>query len=191
MITAALMAGGKSTRMGRDKCLIDVNGVPLWQRQLEILLALSPEVFALAPGRPRWLPGNAQWVPDAVRDEGPIGGLVAALAHATHGNVLMLAVDMPAMTLDFLKKLSRMTGRHSGIVPQICERYEPLAAIYPREALPVVEDQLFVKRDNSLQTLLQCLVRSGLMRCFSVPSSELRLFRNLNFPADCIGRVSP
>lgn len=186
MITAALMAGGKSTRMGRDKCLINVNGIPMWRHQLEILLALSPEVFVVAGGHPRWLAGNARWIPDAVPNQGPMGGLAAALAYATHENVLVLAVDMPVMTLAFLKKLSRMTDRRRGVVPQIGERYEPLAAIYPREALPVVKDQLLVKKDNSLQTLLHCLVRSGLMRGFSVSSSDLNLFRNLNFPADCM-----
>ena len=186
MITAALMAGGKSSRMGRDKCLIEVNGVPMWQRQLELLSACAPEVFVVAPTRPQWLPHTVGWIPDAVRDEGPMGGIVAVLAHATHGKVLVLAVDMPAMTGDFLKQLSEMADRLSGIVPQIGERYEPLAAIYPCEALPVVKDHLFVKRDNSLQALLRCLIQARLMHSFSVPSSELNLFRNLNSPSDCL-----
>lgn len=185
MIAAALMAGGKSTRMGRDKCLINVDGIPMWQRQLELLSALSSDVFVVAPERPHWLPDHRVWIPDVVRDAGPISGLAAALAHATHGRVLVLAVDMPAMTAGFLKNLSGMTDRHTGIVPQIGERYEPLAAIYPREALPSVKDQLFAKKDNSLQELLRVLIGSGLMRSFSVPSSELNLFRNLNFPSDC------
>jgi len=104
---------------------------------------------------------------------------------ATNQNVLVLAVDMPAMTSDFLKKMICMMEIRSGIVPQIGERYEPLCAIYPCNALYVVRDQLFVKRDNSLQSLMHCLIRSGLMHSFSVPSSELCLFRNLNFPSDC------
>jgi molybdopterin-guanine dinucleotide biosynthesis protein A len=187
MMTGALMAGGKSTRMGRDKCLMNVNGVPMWQRQLELLCGLSPEVFTVAPQRPQWLPDNARWIPDAVCDEGPMGGLAAALAHATHEKVLVLAVDMPAMTGDFLKKLSdKLSGvaDRRGAVPQIGEWYEPLAAIYPREALPVVKEQLFVKKDNSLQSLLRGLVQSGWMQTFSVPASELNLFRNLNCPSD-------
>jgi molybdopterin-guanine dinucleotide biosynthesis protein A len=190
MITAALMAGGKSTRMGCDKCHITVNGVPLWHRQVEILLALSSEVFVLTPVRPHWLPRRVEWIPDVVRDEGPIGGLAAALAHASHRNVLVLAVDMPAMTRDFLKKLSRMADRHGGIVPQIGERYEPLAAIYPRKALSVVMDQLFVKREKSLHALLDRLIENGLLRSVTVPSSEQHLFRNLNFPSDLIPNLN-
>ncbi|HEY1787632.1 MAG TPA: molybdenum cofactor guanylyltransferase [Verrucomicrobiae bacterium] len=188
MITAVLMAGGKSTRMGRDKCLIDLNGAPMWQHQLELLLSLSPEVFVAAPGCPQWVPANARWIPDAVRAEGPIGGLASALTRATHRHVLVLAVDMPAMTFEFLKKLSSLADRRAGVVPQIGGQYEPLAAIYPRDALPAVEDQFLVKGDNSLQALLRRLIESGLMHSYSVPSSEHHFFRNLNVPADCLGQ---
>jgi molybdopterin-guanine dinucleotide biosynthesis protein A len=185
-VSAALLAGGKSTRMGHDKCLIEVNGIPTWRRQLGLLSSLSPEVFAVAPHRPEWLPQMFSWVQDAAQDVGPIGGLAAVLSQATYQNVLVLAVDMPAMTNDFLKTMLCMMERRSGIVPQIGERYEPLCAIYPRNALSVVRDQLFVKRDNSLQALLRSLIRSGLMHSFSVPSSKRCLFRNLNFPSDCM-----
>ena len=185
-VSAALLAGGKSTRMGHDKCLIEVNGIPTWRRQLGLLSSLSPEVFAVAPHRPEWLPQMFSWVQDAAQDEGPIGGLAAVLSQATYQNVLVLAVDMPPMTNDFLKTMLCMMERRGGIVPQIGERYEPLCAIYPRNALSVVRDQLFVKRDNSLQALLRSLIRSGLMHSFSVPSSKRCLFRNLNFPSDCM-----
>ena len=185
-VSAALLAGGKSTRMGQDKCLIKVNGIPMWRRQLGLLLSLSPEVFAVAPHRPEWLPQKFSWVQDAAQEEGPIGGLAAVLSQATYQNVLVLAVDMPAMTNDFLHKMLCMMERRSGIVPQIGERFEPLCAIYPCNALSVVREQLIVKRDNSLQALLQCLIRSGLMHIFPVPSPEQCLFRNLNFPSDCM-----
>jgi molybdenum cofactor guanylyltransferase len=186
MISAALMAGGKSTRMGRDKCLIQINGIPLWQRQLDLLLAVSPEVFVVAPDRPDWLPDKVRWIPDAVRDKGPIGGLVAVLAEAADNQVLVLAVDMPTMSSAFLKKLADMAVQGSGIVPQIGEGYEPLCAIYPREALAIVKDQLFAKRDYSLQALIRLLIQRGLMQNFCVSDSEAGLFRNLNFPSDNI-----
>ncbi len=184
MISAALMAGGKSTRMGRDKCLIEVDGTPMWQRQLDLLLAISSEVFVTAPDRPDWLPDNVRWILDAVRDKGPIGGIAAALAEAVNNQVLILAVDMPAMSSGFLKKLAGMTTQESGIVPQIGEAYEPLCAIYPRAALPGVRDQLLVEEDYSLQALVRRLIQHGLMQSFRVPDAEAGLFRNLNFPSD-------
>jgi len=184
MITAALMAGGKSTRMGRDKCLIEVHGIPLWRRQLDLLSSFSKEVFVVAPNRPDWLPDNARWIPDIVRDEGPIGGLAAALTHATCPNVLVLAVDMPAMTSAFLEKLLTIMSPRMGIVPEIEGRYEPLSAIYSYKALRVVKDQLLVEKNNSLQSLLRRLIQNRFMQPFPITSTELGLFRNLNSPSD-------
>ena len=184
MITAALMAGGKSTRMGRDKCLIEVDGIPLWRRQLDLLSSLSKEVFIVAPNRPDWLPDKAHWIPDAVCNEGAMGGLAAALARAAYPNVLMLAVDMPGMTSAFLGKLLTMVSPRTGIVPEIEGRYEPLSAVYSYKALRVVKDLLFVEKNNSLQSLLRRLIQNGFMQTFSVTPAELSLFRNLNSPSD-------
>ena len=90
-VSAALLAGGKSTRMGQDKCILKVDGIPMWRRQLGLLSSLSPEVVAVAPHRPEWLPQMFSWVQDAAQDEGPIGGLAAVLSQATYQNVLVLA----------------------------------------------------------------------------------------------------
>jgi molybdopterin-guanine dinucleotide biosynthesis protein A len=190
MITSALMAGGKSIRMGRDKCLIEVDGIPLWRRQLDLLSSFSKEVFVVAPNRPAWLPDNTRWIPDIVRDEGPIGGLAAALIHATCPNGLVLAVDMPAMTSAFLRKLLAIMSPRTGIVPEIEGRYEPLSAIYSYKTLRVVKDQLLVGKNNSLQSLLHRLIQNGLMQTFPITSTELGLFRNLNSPLDLEGATS-
>jgi molybdopterin-guanine dinucleotide biosynthesis protein A len=189
MISAALMAGGKSIRMGQDKCLIRVKGVPLWRRQLNLLLEVSTDAFVVAPARPHWLPDNLHWVPDAVQDKGPIGGLAAALAHASNNKVLVLAVDMPAMSSTFLKQLAAMASHSGGVIPQIGESYEPLCAIYPHEALPAIREQLLVRGDYSLQTLVRDLMPRGLMQSFCVPAAEAGLFRNWNFPSDCTGEL--
>jgi molybdenum cofactor guanylyltransferase len=191
VVSSGLLVGGKSTRMGRDKCLIEVDGIPMWRRQIDLLSSLSPEVFVIAPRCPQWLPKTAIWVQDVVPDAGPIGGLAAALSKAAHQNILVLAVDMPAITSAFLKKMLPMTDQDAGIVPQIGERYEPLCAVYPRNALSVVNAQLFLQRKYSLQSLLRVLIRSGLMRSFSVPPSELCLFHNLNFPSDYTPQSHP
>lgn len=61
-VSAALLAGGKSTRMGQDKCILKVDGIPMWRRQLGLLSSLSPEVVAVAPHRPAWLPKMFSWV---------------------------------------------------------------------------------------------------------------------------------
>jgi molybdopterin-guanine dinucleotide biosynthesis protein A len=183
MISAALLAGGQSRRMGRDKCLIEIHGVPLWQRQLALLSALSTDVTIVAPSRPDWCPHAARWIPDRTPGCGPLGGLDAALASASHERLLLLAVDLPEMTSDYLQSLVTISSNTCGVVAAIDGLFQPLCAIYPRAVLPVVISHL-AGPDKSLQHLLRELVATGQMKSIPVAPSELFLFRNLNTPQD-------
>src|SRR5437588_5832058 len=133
-LSAVLLAGGKSRRMGRDKSAILFRDSPLWQRQLDILRNLEPkELFVSAQTDPPWRPVDVEFVADAQPSRGPLSGIAAALPCAASGHLLALAIDMPFMTDDYLRELFQGTGPHRGIVPMIDNRAEPLAAIYPRD----------------------------------------------------------
>src|SRR3954471_22198373 len=77
-VTAVLMAGGRSRRMGRDKAELELGGRALWERQIEVLRALRPDAL--------WVSGRAygevEAVADAWPDCGPLGGLASVLQRA-------------------------------------------------------------------------------------------------------------
>ncbi len=182
-MTGALLAGGLSSRMGRDKCLIEMNGMPLWRRQYERLQAVCSEVVVVAPTRPVWCGDEIPWVPDAVRNRGPLGGLAAALEAARDRQVLLLAVDLPAMTSRYLAKLVGRAESGVGVVPVIDGMFQPLSAVYPCSVLARVRERL--KGDDwSFQSLLRALVAGGVMEAVPVSPGERGLFRNWNSPVD-------
>lgn len=190
IFTAALFAGGRSSRMGFDKAFIEVSGIPLWQQQLEILRALRPsEVFIVGPARDAWLENNVEIVTDAVSDSGPLAGLVAALRRCKTSHLIVLAVDLPNMTSTFLQKLVSRCAVENGVVPSRDERFEPLAAVYPKLSLSLAENLLSAKT-LSLQTFVRRAVNDGLVKTHAITSGEESLFTNLNTPADlaAIGR---
>jgi len=182
-VTAALLAGGKSTRMGRDKCLVEVDGAPLWRRQLDLLATLSDDVMVVAPKWPTWCPPTIRWVADAAEDHGPLGGLAAALAAATHERVLVLAVDLPGMTLDYLRRMLAQSDSVVGAVPIIDDLFQPLSAVYPRAARARTSARL-PESDKSLQRLVRELVAAGQMHGILVEPNDLPRFRNLNSATD-------
>ena len=95
--TGVVLAGGKSSRMGRDKALVQVEGITLLDRAIEQLRPHAKEVLVI--GDPaRYTPIHAHVVPDDEPGNGPLGGLVTALAHARYVRVLVLACDMPNIT---------------------------------------------------------------------------------------------
>jgi molybdopterin-guanine dinucleotide biosynthesis protein A len=182
-LSGALLAGGLSRRMGRDKCLLEIDGAPLWRRQWNLLGSLADSVSVIAPLRPAWCGEGMSWIADEPPGSGPLGGLAAALAHAARPKVLVLAVDLPEMTVEYLCSLEKNATEQCGIVPELDGWFQPLSAIYPKAVLPAVRSHL-AGEDKSLQQLLRELVGNGQMRALPVVEGERPLFRNLNTPQD-------
>ena len=182
--SAALIAGGRSSRMGRDKAFLEIEGVPLWQRQLHVLRELGPsEIFIAGPNHPEWVEHGLEVVADAMADSGPLGGLVAALRRCTNAQLLVLAIDLPNMTSIFLHQLLAVCSEGGGVIPRRHKRFEPLAAVYPKNSLLLAEGCLSCG-EYSLQHFARSAVDAGLIVPKEIAAAEGKLFFNLNTAAD-------
>ena len=183
-ISAALLAGGDSRRMGKDKATMLFRGQPLWKIQLDLLRKLKPEeIFISARNDPRWRPADVKFVADEAPSRGPLSGIAATLDEMRSTHLLALAIDMPFMNETYLRSLCGFAARGCGVLPKIDRRAEPLAAIYPHEAEIEVREAL-VDDDFSLQRLVHWLLAAGKLRETSVTSQERKLFRNVNLLSD-------
>src|SRR6266513_2361143 len=183
-ISAVLLAGGKSRRMGQDKSTILFRNAPLWRNQVDLLRKLQlQELFISAQTDPPWRPGDIEFVSDDQPSRGPLSGIAAALSRISDGHLLALAVDMPFMTEGYLRHLCEKVEPGRGVVPLIENRAEPLAAIYPREAHDDVVGALSGS-DFSLQSLVEKLIAVRKLQPIRVPEEENALFQNLNEPGD-------
>jgi molybdopterin-guanine dinucleotide biosynthesis protein A len=183
-ISAVLLAGGESRRMGEDKATLLFRGKPLWQIQLELLRKLDPaEIFVSARTDPDWRPDDVQFVADGSPSRGPLSGLAASLNRMRRSHLLALAIDMPFMSESYLGFLCLQIEPGRGVLPKIDNRAEPLAAIYPRE-VDIDFRSALSGVDFSLQTLTSRLVKAGKLRPISVSDEAREFFLNLNQPAD-------
>ncbi len=183
-ITAVLLAGGESRRMGRDKATLLFHGKPLWQIQLELLRRLKPaEILVSARTDPSWRPADVQFVADDLPSRGPLSGIAASLAQVHTAHLLALAMDMPFMSESYLHYLCDQIEPGTGVVPTIDGRAEPLAAIYPREADNDFRTAL-AGTDFSVQSIVRRLVESGKLQEVRVKEHEMKLFLNLNELSD-------
>ncbi len=177
-LAAVLLAGGRSTRMGRDKALLDWQGRPLWQVQLDKLRELKPERLLLSCRREQSLqPGDdAEVVHDAEHaDDGPLGAITRCLEFVQMP-LLVLAVDMPWMTTEFLQeKLTPGRFYHGA------HGFEALAAVYVPAMLPAMQEALRERR-LALQRVIGACVQLGLAESVEVDASIAALFRNANTP---------
>ena len=183
-ISAVLLAGGESRRMGTDKATFPFRRKPLWQVQLETLRRLRPaEIFLSARTDPSWRPNDVQFIADVPPSCGPLSGLAASLAKIRTAHLFALAIDMPFMTENYVRSMCDAIEPGRGVIAKIGNLAEPLAAVYPREAEVDFRTAL-AGNDFSLQNIIRHLVMSGKLLEVSVTEQERRFFRNVNNACD-------
>ena len=186
-VSAVLLAGGESRRMGINKATFLFRGKPLWQVQLETLRRLRPvEIFLSARTDPAWRPNDVQFIADVPPSCGPLSGVAASLVKLHTAHLLALAIYMPFMTENYLRSICDAIEPGRGVVAKIDSRDEPLAAVYPREAEIDFRTAL-AGSDFSLQNVVRHLVTSGKLLEISVTKQETPLFRNVNNAYDMEG----
>lgn len=178
------MAGGNGQRLGLDKACLCREGRPLLPDLVAVLGRQFPEVL-VAVGRRRAFPFSvgAREVEDLIPGKGPLSGLHAGLAVASHPLVLAVACDMPSPAPEILALLHRAAGPAQAAVCRIRGYIEPFPGAYPRAFLPQVEQAL--GDGLGVQAFLARVPH------VTVPEEdvrrvdpELRSFVNLNTPQD-------
>ena len=186
--TGAVMAGGASRRMGQDKAQLSLDGEPLWQRQARILREAGAATVGVVRQREQapltMTAGIVLWH-DAVIGAGPLAGLQAALTACRSGRLAVLATDMPRIDAAWFRWLLAFCPAGGGAVARHPQAgHEPLAAIYPRSALPEVTRRLTTGGPRSLQSLVDHLIASDRMASVPLPPAEVWRVANWNTPAE-------
>jgi molybdopterin-guanine dinucleotide biosynthesis protein A len=184
-VSAFILAGGKSTRMGADKAFVEYEGRTLLARALDLTRSVVSGVWIV--GSKQKFAALAPVVEDVFRDCGPLGGIHAALLGSFTELNLMLAVDMPFVPRAFLQYLitqARSAPDAVVTVPRSDGRRQPLCAIYRREFAVVAERALQAGR-NRIDRLF------GEVHTRVIEQAELEgagfssaMFRNLNTPEE-------
>ena len=182
-LSAVLLAGGESTRMGRDKATLEWRGLPLWASQFEKLRALTSNILISTRSIVPWRPADVKLVIDESPSRGPLSGVAASLAITEADCLLVLAVDMPFITLSHLKEICDWATPGVGAVPVVNGKVEPLAAVYPKRAASIFTEALS-GTDHSLQQLVPRLAKLELIRELPLTTAAGRFYRSINYPAD-------
>jgi len=184
--SGAVLAGGKSTRMGRNKALLRLDGEPLWQRQLRTLKAAGAKpVFLVQAPSQRALTHQrgVRVIRDTIRDAGPLAGLHAVLAQCESTHLAILAVDLPHISPAWFTWLAENCSPETGAVVRTPRGYEPLAAIYPQSARLAATAAL-TAGEYSLQKFITTLVRTRRLKVLRITATDRKQLANWNSPED-------
>jgi molybdopterin-guanine dinucleotide biosynthesis protein A len=182
--SAVILAGGRSTRMGLDKAFLPLRGTTLLERQVRLVRELGPaEIFISGRDGTDYGAFGLPVLLDRFVDLGPLAGVERALAEAHAPLLLVLAVDLPDMTADFLRGLAARCRAGSGLAPHTRLGLEPLAAFYPTSMQPIAAGLLREGR-AAMTEFVRRGVETGLVDEWACPPEEEARFRNWNGPED-------
>ncbi len=181
---AVVLAGGKSSRMGSDKALLEIGGQTLLERQIDLAREMGAEkIFISGRAGQDYSAFGCRALRDKFPGAGPLAGIERALAACASPLLLVLAVDLPEMNAKVLRKLFAHCAENRGASPSVNGSIEPLAAFYPRAARSVAGALLRAKENAATGFAQQC-VQAGLAVFVNLPASKTRYFANWNSPTD-------
>ena len=146
-IAVLILAGGQSSRMGKDKALLLINGKPFLQQVYEVATPLTSQVYILTPWRDRYqekLTGDYKFLLESNRGSGPLVALSEGLAQISAEWILLLACDLPLLKTDILQDwidlLNQVPNFILAVVPYQNSRWEPFCGFYRKQALPELQN---------------------------------------------------
>jgi molybdopterin-guanine dinucleotide biosynthesis protein A len=197
-----VLAGGRSSRMGQDKALLQVEGRSLVELALDKLRSLPLAASPRIAGAFSDLSSHGAVVADLHPGCGPLSGIEAALAGSTRPLNLFLPVDIPLLPVRFLAWMLRRAETTGALItiPRIVGRPQPLCAVYHRDLLPSVSASLLAGNYRVI-TLMETAAKGQAIDIFDTervssanpellhrsPLPLYRWFYNCNTPEDMAG----
>jgi molybdopterin-guanine dinucleotide biosynthesis protein A len=184
-VTAYILAGGRSSRMGADKALVDFDGRPLLARALDLACSLTSDVRIV--GSRNKFAQFAPVVEDVFPGCGPLGGIHAALHASLTDLNLILAVDMPFVSPAFLQYLisqARDASEAAAVVPHGDGGWQPLCAIYRREFAAAADRALRAGRYRIDRLFDEVRIQVIEREKWEGAGFSPAIFRNLNTPEE-------
>lgn len=145
--TVAIIAGGKSSRMGTDKSFVEIGGKPVIEHLIQRVTNLGQAETLLITNRPdEYAHLNLPMVGDVLPDKGSLGGIYTAIYYSQNPYTLTLACDMPFVSADLLKYMLSLRDGFDVVVPRVDQYPQGLHAVYGKTCLDPIRQRLDADR---------------------------------------------
>jgi molybdopterin-guanine dinucleotide biosynthesis protein A len=138
-VSGIVLAGGKSTRLGQNKALVNAVGLPLIQHVVHRLRLVVDEIVLVTNRPDEFAFLGLPMTSDVYRGIGTLGGLHAGLGAMGGEYGLVVGCDMPLLNINLLRHIISLRRGYDIVMPQLGEYYEPLHALYGKRCLPGIE----------------------------------------------------
>jgi molybdopterin-guanine dinucleotide biosynthesis protein A len=181
-VSGLILAGGESSRYGKNKALVHINGIPLIQRVSRIMQSLFQEVILITNTPNEYSFLNLPMYEDIIKGLGPLGGLFTGLTTMANDAGFLVGCDMPFLNRELIRHIVEIRDNCDVIVPKISGLMEPLHALYSKACLPHIRKLIDAHKYQIFQFFSEVSVKyvdEGFIRRFD---PEIRCFYNINEP---------
>ena len=184
-MNAILLAGGKSSRFKKNKAIAKYNGERLIERTLKLLNKHFEKVFLVVDSKEKYsFIKGCYIIEDVVSNKGPLGGIYTGLLESNQKYNYVMACDMPLMSSRFIEYIKNWEQNYDVLLPAYNGYIEPLAGIYSKSCLPIIEknlkNEMLSIRELLREVNMQKIDESLIMRNF--PNKNI--FYNINYQKD-------
>jgi molybdopterin-guanine dinucleotide biosynthesis protein A len=183
-ITGVILSGGKSSRYGENKALVRFQGMTIIERVIRVMTSVFHQTVLIANDSKEYADLKLPIYQDIIKGIGPIGGIFTALESISDPAGFIVACDMPFLNPDLIRYMVARKDDYDAVIPRIDWKIESLHALYDRDCLPAV-------RDNINRGIYQPLQFQSKIRTLYIEEAEirkvdpeLRAFYNINRPQE-------
>jgi molybdopterin-guanine dinucleotide biosynthesis protein A len=186
-MNAIILAGGKSSRYGKNKALINFNGITLIEKIVKGLKPLS-KIYVVGSSKTDYtfLEEKVSILEDIFPDKGPLGGIYTGLKHSDSQYNLIIGCDMPNLNYQYYNLLLEQKKDYDVLVPQYGGYLEPLAGVYSRTCLTPIKESLESNQLRIISFYHKVKVNILDEEMIQEIAKPTRLFFNINYKKDAV-----
>ena len=182
-ITGVILAGGTNSRMGADKALLLLNGLPFIQRIVGVLKEVFEHVVVISDHGPTYQFLGLPIYPDVQKHSGPLGGIHSAFIHTDAPAIFVVGCDTPYVTPGLIRYICDFESLDDIKIPIMNGQLQPLCAVYSRKTLKQIEENIkagLLKVDFLLEKIHAAIIPITP----NLPFYDKRLLTNINTAKD-------
>jgi len=189
-VTGLILLGGKSSRYGSNKALVEIDGVRLIERVVGVMKSIFHRVILVTNTPDEYTYLRLPMVEDLIKGLGPMGGIYTGLMTMSDETGFLVACDMPFLSGKLIRHMVEVSDDFDTVVPRMDWMLEPLHALYSKKCIPVIREAIEERQYQIAKCFARMRVRYMDEEELRLYDSDLRSFFNINKLQDLPGAAT-
>ena len=181
-VSGVILAGGKSSRYGKNKALVKINDIPLIERVIRVMRSVFQHSILITNTPDEYAYLKLPMHEDLIRGLGPLGGIFTALTVMPNDAGFFVACDMPFLNQELIRHMVEIRDDFDAVVPRISGKMQTLHALYSKGCIPAIRRLIDSQKYQVIRVFYEVSVRYVEEEEIRGLDPELRSFFNMNKP---------